>query len=358
MKLYHLSDLHLGVDPPAVGRAHHQRTTMEKLREVIDRARGEGMRFVVLAGDIFDSNALPSSLVLEFLELLSEAKDVNFILLPGGGNAHSEEVSGHDAYTENSIYRRLEVKSHFDRNDHLHLLTPEAPAAVFEEEGVAFYGGFFDYPRAELAEGVSHHVAVMHGAFGERREFKEKSLKDERAEAYDYLALGHYHRFKRVSDRAAYSGAFIQFEFLPYREGTSGYVEVDLSTSPHPQIIYRAFEDAPRFLCFKVLSGEDLEKLEAALGFEHCHVKVTGYLEDFRADLEQIKARCPDRVRVDDAAEIRREALVFAEALERILEQTVPEELREEVREVLLYGLQVSSSRSDFERFLRDKYGL
>ncbi|OAQ20649.1 metallophosphoesterase family protein [Thermosulfurimonas dismutans] len=357
MKLYHLSDLHLGVESPFLGRAGHQRMVMRKLREVISRAREEDVKFVVLAGDIFDSNALSSSLVLEFLELLSEAKDVNFILLPGGGNAHREEVSGHDAYTENSLYRRLEVKSYFDRKDHLFLLTPEDPVAVFREEGMAFYGGFFDYPKTRLAEGVSYHVAVMHGAFGERPEFKEKSLKDERALAYDYLALGHYHRFKMLSNKAAYSGAFIQFEFLPYRKGASGYVEVDLSISPHPQIAYRAFEDAPRFIYFKVLSDKDLEKLKT-LDFEHSYVKITGYLEDFRDDLEEIKNRYPDRIRIDEAAEIKREALIFVEALEKILEKKVPEELREEVKEVLLYGLKISSRKSDFERFLRDKYGL
>jgi len=357
MKLYHLSDLHIGVESPVLRRTGHQRIVIRKLREVIDRAREEGVKFIVLAGDIFDSNALSSSLVLEFLELLSEAKDINFILLPGGGNTHREEVNGHDAYTENSLYRRLEVKSYFDRKDHLFLLTPKDPVAVFKKESIAFYGGFFDYPRTKLAEGVLYHVAVMHGAFGERPELGEKSLKDPKVEVYDYIALGHYHRFKKVSNKAAYSGAFIQFEFLPYREGVSGYVEVDLSTSPYPQITYRAFEDAPRFIYFKVLCGEDLEKLKT-LDFEHSYVRITGYLEDFKDDLEKIKNRYPDKIRIDETAEIKRESFIFIKALEKILERKVPEELREEVKEILLYGLQVSSRKSDFERFLRDKYDL
>ena len=71
MKLYHLSDLHIGVEPPILGKGAHQRIVMQKLQEVIDHAKKENVKFIVIAGDIFDSNALPSSLVLEFFEILS-----------------------------------------------------------------------------------------------------------------------------------------------------------------------------------------------------------------------------------------------------------------------------------------------
>ncbi len=327
---------------------------MEKLRRVIERARREGVRFVVFAGDTFDSNALPSSIPTEFFELLSRATDINFVILPGGGSLHSEEVSGHDAYTEDSLYRRLEVRSFFVTSDNLRLLTPEEPVAVFGSEA-AFYGGFFDYPRVRKVSEVRYHIAVIHGAFGRRSEFDEKPLDHPSLSFYHYIALGHYHSFKRVSERAAYSGAFVQFEFLPYGDATSGYIEVDLSSDP-PEITYIPFEDAPKFLYLKVLSERDLEKLRG-LDFESSFVRITEYLEEFREDLEELKRRYPERVRINEGAEVKRDSLILLEILDEILKRRVPEHLREEVSEVLHYGLRLSLRRAEFERFLREKYG-
>lgn len=356
MKLYHLSDLHLGVDPPALGRERHRRLVFEKLSGVIKRAREEGVNFIVLAGDVFDSNALSSALVLSLLELLAVAEEINFILLPGGGRLHGE-VSGHDAYTQDSLYRRLEVKSFFDRHPNLRLLTPEAPVAVFPQEGIAFYGGFFDLPRAPLVEGIDYHVAVMHGAFGERKEFGEKSLNTPQVEKYDYLALGHYHAFKKITPRAAYAGAFLQFEFLPRGQGASGYLEIELSPEGEPLISYQAFSDAPLFLYRRVLSPTELASLEA-MDFKNTFVRVTEYLSEFREPLKRLKERFPSRISFSEAAEVSAGDLTVLAVLDKILARKVPEEHQEEVKELLLYGLRVSARRREIEQFLRDKYGL
>lgn len=356
MKLYHLSDLHLGVDPPALGRVRHRRLVFEKMKELAHRALEEGVRFLLLAGDVFDSNAVSTELVLSFLELLASFEGLNFVLIPGGGGAH-REVSGHDAYTPDSVYRRLEVRAFFSRHKNLHLLTPEEPVASFPEEDVSFYGGFFAYPRARLREETAFHVALLHGPFGERADFGEISLRTPEAQQYDYLALGHYHSFRRLTPRAAYSGAFLQFEFLPRAEGVSGYVEVELSPSEEPRVIYHSFPDAPRFIYHELFTPEDLRRLEET-DFEHTYVKITGYLSHLRPKLEALKARYPERVFFAEAAELEPEAMTFVKILEDILARRAPEELRQEVKELLLYGLQVSAKRPNLERFLKDKYGL
>ncbi len=356
MKLYHLSDLHLGVDPPALGRARHRRLVFEKLKEVARRASEEGVKFLLLAGDIFDSNAVSTELVLSFLELLASFEGLNFVLIPGGGSAH-REVSGHDAYTPDSVYRRLEVRAFFSRHKNLHLLTPKEPVVSFPDEGVSFYGGFFAYPRARLREETPFHVALIHGPFGERKDFGEISLEAPEAREFDYLALGHYHSFRRLTPRAAYSGAFLQFEFLPRTDGVSGYVEVELLPSAEPRITYHPFPDAPRFLYHEVFTPEDLRRLEET-DFGHTYVKVTAYLSHLRPALLDLKERFPERVFFAEAAELEPEALTFVKILERILARRAPEELRQEIKELLLYGLQVSAKRPNLERFLKDKYGL
>ena len=354
MKLYHLSDLHFGVSPPSLGEDAHQKIVLRKLQEVIERAEREGVRFVVLAGDTFDSNALPSALVKKLLGLLARYQRVNFILLPGGGKKDQQGIRGHDAYTKDSLYRRLEVSSYFEQ-PHLFLLTPENPVVLFKEEGVAFYGGFFDFPRAEPQTEARFHVAVMHGAFGEREDFGEIPLTQERSLFYDYLALGHYHRHRRLTEKAAYSGAFVQFEFLPYQEGTSGYLEVDLSSSP-PKLRYHVFEDAPRFLYHRVLNAGDLEALKQ-LDFNFCNVKIVSYLKKFKEDIRALQAKWGQKVQVSDEVEIpEEEASLILGPLEEILAEKVPEEFRQEVEEFLLYGLLVSHQKGHLEKFLKARF--
>ncbi len=356
MRLYHLADLHLGVDPPGLGRELYRRLVFEKLTEVIEEARREAVKFIIFAGDTFDSNALATSTVLSFLRFLAEVRDINFIFLPGGGGDFYGEVSGHDAYGPDSLYRRLEVRSFWERAGNLHLLTPEAPSLVFPEEKVAFYGGFFDYPRAALCEEAIYHVAVLHGAFGERAEFGEKPLSSPQLARYDYLALGHYHRFRKLGPKAAYAGAFLQFEFLPHQDATSGYVVVELKR-PAPRLTYRELADAPRFLHLQVLDENDLERLKK-LDFERTFVKITAYLAPLETPLLELKKQLPDRLFLAEGAHIEPENLTFYQILERIITDKVPEHYQAEVKELLLYGLKISPQRTKIEKFLQDKYGL
>gem|GEM_PF-3560067 len=358
MKIYHLADLHLGVNPPLLGEREHTRITLRKLDEVISKAQKEGVKFIVFAGDIFDSNALPTSLAKEFFELLARNQGLYFVLLPGGGQRHEDEISGHDAYTRDSLYHRLEIRSYFEHFNHLKLLTPEQPVALFREEGVAFYGGFFDLPRTTPQTEARFHVAVMHGAFGERRDFGEVNLASEKTLFYDYLALGHYHRFKPVTEKAAYSGAFVQFEFLPYKDGTSGYLEVELSSSPL-RLQYHTFEDAPRFIYHRVFSDKDLELLRRldSNSYQYFYVKIVSYLQKFEQQIKSFKERWGERIQIGAEAPIRKEeSSIFVSILEEILRDKVPEEYRREVEEFLLYGLLVSYQKAHLERFLKHRF--
>ena len=346
----------MGVDSSALGREGHFQLVKKKLAQVIEEARREGVEFILLAGDTFDSNALPTSWVLEFLEILGSAPDLRFVLLPGGGGLHQEEISGHDAYTRDSLYRRPEIRAYLENKNHLFLLTPENPVLVFKEKGLAFYGGFFHYPRSPLVEGIPYHLAVMHGAFGERASLGEISLKTSQAQNYHYLALGHYHRFKKVSERAYYSGAFVQFEYPPFGEAQSGFLEVKLEEGT-PRASFRTLEDAPRFLSCQIFTEEDLERLRS-LDFTHTFVKIVAYLEDWEEALKDLLQGHPSQIRVGAEAKVKRETLFFKETLEKILQEKIPEEWRSEVEEILLFALGISTRRSEFEGFLKDKFRL
>ena len=357
MKLYHLSDLHLGIKPGAFEGDIYTKLVYENLKRVCEKAVEEKASFVLIAGDVFDSNYLSSSIAINFLKFLKEFSELNFILIPGGGGEKREEIQGHDAYTQDSIYRRPEVKILL--SDNIYLLTPENPVQSFPKENIAFYGGFFDFPKSPLITGINRHVALIHGAFGEREDFGEIAIYPSIEQRFDYLALGHYHRFKKVSEKAFYSGAFIQFEFPPSGVAESGYVEVFWKGS-ELKVKRKVLPQAPRYEVIKVFTEEDLAKLKSYLAEEKAFnfIKVSSYLEDFKDDLTNLAIKHKGKFTLDPNALVTRKDLFYTEILEGILTEKVPEELKQEVRDFLLYGLQVSARKRDLEKFLLTKYTL
>ncbi len=361
MKIYHLSDLHLGARPPGRSEISHRQMVFTKLQETIDKARKEGVKFIVICGDIFHSNAVPGRVVSDFFEILLEAKGIHFVIIPGGGRIAEDEVFGHDAYTEDSLYRRVEVKK-FLQAENISFLSPDEPQRVIDNVG--FYGGFFDYPKAEKIVGCKYHIALLHGSFGNNEDYGEIFLDERILSEYDYVALGHYHTFKRIGRNACYSGAFIQFEYVAGRDATSGYVEVELPEKGMEDAVIKRveFQDAPRYVYMKILGESDAEAFRS-LDFLTTHVKISMYLEDYKDLIREKQAEYPDKIVLLDGCCIPKDRSKIAETIDEILygnstEIIIPEEHREEVRETILYGLWISSKKSDFENFLRNLFGL
>ncbi len=356
MELYHIADIHLGAVVSRLGNSKHSSLIMQRLEGLFNKASQERVRFIVMAGDIFDSNTLPSSIIRRFIEFLKRYEELQFILIPGGGSKIDGDIRGHDAYSDESLYKRPDISGLIASSSNVHLLTPEDPVKLFRNESIAFYGGFFDLPAGEPAEGVMYHVAVMHGPFGDRPEFGEISIPEMVERKFNYMALGHYHGFKRISHRAYYSGAFIQFEYLPLKDAVSGYLKVRLGNGD-PDVQHIAFKDAPRFIRMSVMNGEDQKTLKE-LCAGNAFIKITEYLEDFKPFIDDLTRQYPGQIDVGEGACIKRSSLIYMEILEELIEENVPGELREDVREFLLYGLQVSSRKKDVEKFIKDMFHL
>ena len=354
MRLFHLSDLHIGVNS-RLGVDGHKNEVMRHLKGVLETAQKEGVDFVVFAGDVFDSNAVPTSFVMEFFETLAGFSDVNFVIIPGGGAHHEGEVTGHDAYTSDSVYRRVDVVSFVEGAGNIFLLTPDKPSVKVKD--AAFYAGFFGYPRSGVISDAFYHIAVLHGAFGKSEDRGEEPI-DPMVDKYHYIALGHYHGFKRLADNAAYSGAFVQFEFLPHRDAVSGYVAVELGGGK-PLVEHRVLEDAPCFVRMEVKAPEDVEEIERLLE-SGARVRLISYFDEYRDAVSKLKRSYKEFLEVADGAEISGGDFGFADVLDEVISEAVPYELAGDVKELLLYGLRIASKRGakrDLELFLREHFG-
>jgi DNA repair exonuclease SbcCD nuclease subunit len=248
LRIVHTADVHLGETPPvdgsfpsthpedaviAAGGAHLSTMRPEPrpvsdeqaFARVIDTVLAERADALLIAGDLFDSNRVrETSLRFAAAQLRRLACPV--VLIPGN----------HDCYDGTSIYRRFDVR---EIGPHVHPLYAESgELQTFEELGLTVWGkGLIEHapenrPMAGVPARATDHwfVGLAHGHFvPDRRELRSSLITpDEIADSgFDYLALGHVHVFRDVSQgavRAFYPGA----PRIPYAPGRGGVAVIRL----------------------------------------------------------------------------------------------------------------------------------
>ena len=231
MLIYHLADVHIGASPLRLkARIDFERLQFDLLKDIFESAVKDNTLAVIISGDLFDTNEVPDRLVEKTLRMMRESP-LRFVILPGAG---TPETPGHDSYFyEFSVYKRP-IFSTLPPN--ITLLTPESPRIRIDKIG--FYGGFAKtkedspLPRAQLYEDAEFHIAVVHGSLREDFEFFIP-LEELKYKGYDYVALGHIHRFYEYDlgdgRKAAYPGTPLPLGF-PKRDGESegSYARVEL----------------------------------------------------------------------------------------------------------------------------------
>jgi len=222
-RFLHTSDWQLGMTRHFLGEDAQPRFTQARfdaIRRIGDLAVEHGAEFVVVAGDVFETNQVSRATVARTLEAL-KAVAVPVFLLPGN----------HDPLDAASVFQR----PHFKQNqpDHVVVLNDEAPRPA--TEGVEVVGAPWRSKRplsdlvADLVEGLEPapgtlRIAVGHGACGEvapalgqvgliDTALVEAALADGRIH---YLALGDRHSTTAIgaTGRIAYSGAPVATDYV------------------------------------------------------------------------------------------------------------------------------------------------
>lgn len=224
LRLVHTADVHLG-ELPTPWHGAEPDADERAFARVVDIVLAEKADALLIAGDLFDSNRV-SEPAIRFAQSQIARVACPVVLIPGN----------HDCYDETSIYRRFDFRA---IGSHVHPIYAEAGEVVtFEELGLVVWGkGLIEHaptnrpmagvpPRVaaaasssarahDLAAGSISHwfVGMAHGHFVEDRREPRSSLitPDEISDSgLDYLALGHVHVFRDVSQgevRACYPGA-------------------------------------------------------------------------------------------------------------------------------------------------------
>jgi DNA repair exonuclease SbcCD nuclease subunit len=259
LRLVHLSDTHLGfgtyskVDE-AQGINLREADFYSAFQQAIDKTIELRPDAVVHAGDLFDT-VRPQNRAIDFalrqIIRLSEA-GIETVMISGNHSTPKLRETG-------NIFRI------FEHLDHVHSIHEPGIAKVVVGDMTVHAIPHSTSPSiaqlvSELrpSKDTKHNVAVLHAGIlspemlYKMDEFNEESVpKESLPSDFDYIAIGHYHKYAKVAPNAYYSGSTERLGFGE-ADQTKGVVEVDLDTGKvtlHP---------------LKTRDMMDLEKIDAA----------------------------------------------------------------------------------------------
>ncbi len=231
IRFIHTSDWQLGLKLayiPQRDRARALEARFQAVERIAALAETHDVHAVVVAGDVFDDNAVGRDVLQKTLDALSALGNRPVLLLPGN----------HDPATPDAALARLRERPGF--RETLHVLDRATPFTAID--GVTFYPAPLTrrdpqedpsawIPAASSGDREAVRVAVVHGSaldFSEAgestREIDTQRLLER---GMDYVALGDWHGTLRLGPRVWYSGTPEATRFKEKEPGFALLVEID-----------------------------------------------------------------------------------------------------------------------------------
>ncbi len=258
MKILHTADLHLGKILYETSQLDCQKKMLEDIHQILLK---DDYAALILAGDIYDRSIPPSSAVSLFDEFLSavstDCPKTAIFIIPGNHDSAERLSFASNLLKRNNIYISSDTKS---------LCTPVIISQ--NEEKVQFFSlpflhlGSFSHlnleknlnSQAEMAKLASSllkdaidpnmpsvlmaHLFTLNGqASSSERVFlgTAEYVSPNLFSFFTYTALGHLHKFQKVTDRMYYSGAPLSYAFDECKaEKVVLSVDIDCKTEGFP----------------------------------------------------------------------------------------------------------------------------
>ena len=260
MKLFHLSDLHLGKRVYEYSMLEDQEYILLRILNLIDEEKPDG---VVIAGDVYDKS-MPSAeavhLFDSFLSSLAE-RDLTVFVISGNHDSPERIAFGSRIMGKNGIYMSPVFNGRFEpvtlRDEfgevNIYMLPFIKPAHVrrfCEDAEITSYTDALAYAVGNMnIDTAKRNVLITHqfvtGALrSESEEISVGGTDNVDAsvfEQFDYVALGHIHSPQNCgSDRIRYCGTPLKYSFSEakdqksvtvvelYEKGSVSYRTLDL----------------------------------------------------------------------------------------------------------------------------------
>jgi DNA repair exonuclease SbcCD nuclease subunit len=209
-RFIHTSDWQIGkvfrfLDSAQMGLLQEAR--LRAITRIGELAGRHDVTHVLVAGDVYDMEALSPRSLNQPLERMRTFPSVQWHLLPGN----------HDPHRPNGLWDQL-LRTKLPNNVHVHV---EAKPIILKDDGIAILPAPLHHRRtlndptawmdeADLPDGLIR-IGLAHGTvtgFGSEDKDVPNYIAPDRPEqaGLSYLALGDWHGQKQINDRCWYSG--------------------------------------------------------------------------------------------------------------------------------------------------------
>ena len=373
MKLIHLSDIHAGKN---LGRISRNEDVIYALNQVIDFCKENKPDIVLIAGDVFDK-ANPDN----------EAKEIifDFFLRLRSMNVPSVVVSGnHDSYEFMKSLRKL-----LQVIDVYVIPKPNLDDCVLELKGVKI--ACLPYPSERVLTKAGEDSKLSYAVLVEKaikylyekvkdapfkvflshlfiagskytRTEREATITDYYAvepsaipEGFDYVALGHVHRYQRVEKaptHAYYTGSLFQldfsetgqdkfFNFVELKEGEPPKVEAVKLSLKNPLHTFEVHQENYAKELERVKSAEGYLKVRLVVKDKtKMHIIAERVKEALGEKLVKLEVLTPEEVikkRLEEEREVHRLNLLelYRDYFRESYGRDLPQEVLREVSQLL-----------------------
>ena len=238
MKILHVADTHLGYSAyrktTEEGINQRELDTYKAFEEFINYSIKQKPDLIIHAGDLFDSvrpNNRAITFAIKQIIRLSEKK-IPFILIAGNHEQPKLRETGHifsifdhiehvyPVYSEK--YEKLDFNIK-NKKITIHTIPQYTSKKEYTE----------DLSKIQADKKSDYNILVTHGSVTGVKEFKMNEFneliitKKDIGKKFDYVALGHYHKYTKISENTYYSGSTEKYTFTD-AEDKKGFIELTL----------------------------------------------------------------------------------------------------------------------------------
>ncbi|MHA1450070.1 MAG: metallophosphoesterase family protein [Candidatus Hodarchaeales archaeon] len=244
-RFIHTADTHLGINQPRYRTAkdwYRSHDFMKNFEILIDRVKKEDIDFVIHAGDLFNRSKPPASVVKKVIKLLFEVALLKPVIIIPGNHERSVIKTGLAG-----SFSQIHV---FNRPGTIDLLVNGYSVSLsgfpnIRDKFPQKFNNLLDQTRYNNRKS-DYRILVMHqllesakvgrNNFTFDRRNPETLLLSRLPREFDYIALGHVHRFQRLYPRhidvpVIYPGSIERASFAETHE-KKGYLVVDVYLEP------------------------------------------------------------------------------------------------------------------------------
>ncbi len=294
MRLVHLSDTHLGFSAynrtdPVTGLNQREVDVYSVFNEIIDYIIRTKPDLVIHAGDLFDS-VRPSNRAIHeaFRQLVRLSKaEIPTVIIAGNHSTPRQKVTG-------SIFRLLEFLEHIYPVFEGEYKTIEIADAKIHAIPHAYNEDMLknNFTKLHPDKSFRHNILITHATvIGTNAyagpEFKEQSIPPSVLHPdFDYIALGHIHRFIKVAGNAYYSGSPERLSFSEANDN-KGFLDVEIGNLKvkHIKTRARGMIDIKPVDCSNLDASQVMKAIENALPSDISGKIVRLTLQDISPDV-------------------------------------------------------------------------